>query len=185
MTPFHLVTLVEGVGDVQAVGDQLRRLRPMWSVARPLRTKRGSITSGNLQLQRHLGLAMASIELAGGFGAALVLIDADKQCPRQLQDDWRKQCPSLKHPIAFVAAKRTFESWILAGTPELDLPAPETVSPKFSVKKLLRADYNERLHQTGLASRIEPERAKTRSASFAYFLRQLDNLQSGAAANVG
>ena len=176
MPEFHLACLVEGEGDVRALPALLRKLRPGWSIGRPARTGRGGITSGGEKLLRHLAASQVAIDLGAGRGAVLALIDADKDCPAVLQAAWRERIGPQKHPVVFVAAKRGFETWILAGHAGLAVDDAERRAPRRAELEALKPGYSKTLHQASLASQIDPKRAAARSASFTYLLRVLDEL---------
>jgi hypothetical protein len=58
---------------------------------------------------------------AGGNTAALVLLDADDDCPAELGPGLlgRARMAQAALPVSIVLANREFEAWFLAGAPSL------------------------------------------------------------------
>ena len=115
-----LVPLVEGHGEVEAVPILLRRLlerdqRFDVAIARPFRVKRHRIVKDG-ELERSLTQAFRS----RSANAALVLLDADDDCPVELAGTLgiRARNAAFEH-VAVVCACREFEAWFLAAKSSL------------------------------------------------------------------
>ena len=110
-----IVPLVEGHGEVEAAPLLLRRLVHRESrfdveIAKPFRVKRNRIVKAE-ELERSLTQAMR----ARAADAALVLLDADDDCPVELAAELRARAQAAAFPnTAVVCACREFEAWFLA-----------------------------------------------------------------------
>ena len=111
-----IVPIVEGPGDKAAAPLLLRRVlherlgRFDFEVKQPQQAK----NKGNLikRLEDYLVYASGT----PGCAAILVLLDADRDCPRELgaQLAFRARDSGSGIPIAVVCAKREYENWFLA-----------------------------------------------------------------------
>ena len=107
--------VVEGKGEEQALPVLLRRLAERVDpslavkVPRPVLLKRNRL----VELEHRLQLA---INKTNGLGGVLILLDADKDCPKHLGPALviraAKVCGLV--PFGLVLAKMEFESWFLA-----------------------------------------------------------------------
>ncbi len=113
--------LVEGHGEVEAVPVLIRRLAEAMGVAhiavgRPIR-----IPSDKLRRKEGLQRAVLRVRSLPACGAALVLIDADDDCPKTLGptlQQWVTEAAG-DFPIAVVLANREYEARFLAALPSL------------------------------------------------------------------
>jgi hypothetical protein len=110
-----VVPVVEGHGEVEAVPILLRRLlereqRFDIEVARPFRVKRQRVVR-DAELERSLTQAFRSRRA----DAAIVLLDADDDCPVELAGALRQRAhaAAFQH-VSVVCACREFEAWFLA-----------------------------------------------------------------------
>ena len=114
----HLLTLVEGQGDVSAVPVLLRKLlkaraRYDWQPGPPLRV-------GDLRkLRSNFARTAEALRIkmrAGECHAVLVLLDLDDGCPRAeaLQLAAGFAACNLPAPVAVVLAHREYEEWLVA-----------------------------------------------------------------------
>jgi len=134
---FALATIVEGEGDCAALPVLLRRLRPLWTFPRPIRVPRNKlidqvkVSPRDEVLQRYLFLADVLISEHGGFGAVLIVQDADDDCPAALGPALRRRAQALlpSRRCEAVLPKREFEAWFLAGNSAETNP---TSSPRLS-----------------------------------------------------
>lgn len=189
----RIASIVEGHGEVQAVPLLIRRVArvsaPTASVEalRPIRVPRTKLLRPG-EIERAIDLAALQ---AGAEGRILVLIDAEKDCPREL-------APRLLHRatrhrpdrmIRLVLAKREYESWFLAAAESLrgarglphDLKAPPEPEEVRNAKGWLSArlaagrSYRETVDQPALTQRFDVELARSAS-SFDKFWRDLESL---------
>lgn len=115
-----IVPLVEGHGEVDAASVLLRRLAHRESrfdvqIARPFRVKRNRVVKAE-ELERSLTQAMR----ARSADAALLILDADDDCPVALASDLLARAEAAAFPnVAVVCACREFEGWFLAAKDSL------------------------------------------------------------------
>ena len=183
---FALATIVEGPGDVAALPVLLRRLRPGWSILRPIRLPRSKLLGvpnpadiNHQVLDRYVQTANAAIDEQGAAGGILLVYDADDDCPRELGPKLREIARrSTRNQCQVVMCMREFEAWILAGQPEQTLPDPELPrDPKGLLRQRLGV-YSETADQPRLAAAIDIDRARQSSRSFRYLLTALDRFDA-------
>jgi len=116
-----IVPLVEGQAEVISTPLLLRRLlhgqeRFDLDVPRPIRFRRNKITKEG-ELARTLAIGARDRPNVVG---AIVILDADKDCPVKLANDLSRQAASATHlPVEVVVATCEFEAWLLAGVNSL------------------------------------------------------------------
>jgi hypothetical protein len=123
MADVSVALIVEGQGEVAAVGPLMRRMAAeiaphVWvDFLRPIRIGRDALI-------KHGGIE-AAIELAarqvGNRGSVLVLIDADDDCAATLGPSLAERARSAHSGlgVSVVLAVREFEAWFLAAAPSL------------------------------------------------------------------
>lgn len=178
VTSFHLASIVEGHGEVQALRVLIHKLFPDWQVSTPIRCTKGEITEHKPRFVSHLKLAQANIRENGADGLVLVLIDADDDCPAEIS---RRITPrvsqEIESPSLIAVAKRCYESWLIAGNTDFNGNDPECLNGKRWIKQR-DPRYNPRIHQPGYTSRLDIDLAIQRSRSFAYLCSRLKTLTS-------
>jgi hypothetical protein len=179
MHSMTLATIVEGDGEVSALPLRLRRLRPEWRIPRPVRGRRNALVMRDhpKNLEHYLPIARANIQ---DRGALLVVLDADDDCPAQLAPELLARSKQAIHdvPMRIVMAKRTFESWLIAGgAVEIDdtRRPDEIASPKAAIKSAL-GRYRETADMARLTARLDHVRAAGASPSFSKLLRDLEDI---------
>lgn len=179
-----LILIVEGHGDVQAAPILLRkwleqRNRSDLTVGRPKRAgSRNDITKpGGLEM------LLGYVRLEPTCAAALVLLDADEDCPRDLAVSLAERSRALNLPflVAIVCANREYEAWFLASLPTLAGKHPKLkaglsydgpVEAKQGVKEWLTAHmppgqiYKEVRDQPAMTAALDFELVRQRSRSF-------------------
>jgi len=197
--PFPVVPIVEGHGEVQAIGILFRRLIAEFNlgiavdVARPIRQSRGSLIKEG-GIERAIQLAATE---CGEHGAVFVLIDSEGDCPRtlapQLLERAEKARPDRR--VFLVLAHHEFEAWFLVAASSLrgfgklshdieDHPAPEEVQ---DCKGLLEqwmpttSKYSETVDQAAFASAFNLELAR-RAPSFDKLYREFERICRAAKA---
>jgi hypothetical protein len=116
-----ILPVVEGQSEVLAVGPLLRRLLERIevydvTVARPFRVHRNRVVRKD-ELERTLRHALSVRE---GVNAALVLLDADDDCPAELGPELLRRTAGIAtHPVRVVMPKVEIEAWVLAGVESL------------------------------------------------------------------
>lgn len=183
-----IVPVVEGDGEVEAAPILLRKLldeRQRWDVqiARPKNTNgRGNLTKPG-GLERFVQVAW----LEPDCGTVLVLIDADKDCARELAEGFarRIQAIGVRRSVVVVVAACEYEAWFLAsletiagrdlqGRPGLPagLQYPQDVEAIVGVKGWLSRQfpggriYKESLDQAPMTRLLDTTRVRERSRSF-------------------
>lgn len=186
-----IVPLVEGHGEVEAAGVLLRRLaeregRFDIKVARPFRVKRNLVVKAE-ELEKSLGLAVRS----RSADAAIVLLDADDDCPVDLAGSLsdRAQATQLAN-VSIVCACREFEAWFLAAKQSLrgkcgikaDAECVQDAENIRDAKGRLTSNmegsrrYLEVDDQPKLAACIDLDMAEERSRSFAKLCTEIRSL---------
>lgn len=195
-SPFVVVPIVEGHGEVAAVPVLLRRLAAeidaprAVDIRKPIRVPKGRMTKSG-ELERYVSLAALS---AGPTGAVLVLVDADDDCPAQIGPELLGRATSARpdHPMSVVVAMREFESWFLAAAPSLrsqrglrdDLGSPDDPEQKRDAKGWLqehRTDgfaYSPTTDQPALAAAMDLTMARANADSFDKLWRDVERLMS-------
>ncbi len=188
-----IVAIVEGHGEVEAVPVLLRRIAEesgrgeVLDVPRPIRVGRQRLLKVG-ELERTVELAARQ---SGRDGGILVLLDADRDCPKDLAEQILRRATAARRDrtIRVVLAKREFESWFVAAAasiagerglpPGLAAPAyPEQMNdPKgwLSAHMGPGRSYRETLDQPALASRMDLAEGR-RARSFDKLWRDVASL---------
>ncbi len=192
----RIVTIVEGHGEVQAVPILLRRIAERQSPAvavelpRPIRVKRQRLLKPG-ELERAVDLAGRQ---CGTDGAILILLDADRDCPKELASEILDRARRARgdRKIRVVLAKTEYESWLLAAMDSIAghrgiastataPPDPESLpDAKGLVSRQMPAgrSYRETLDQPALTAIFDLELAR-RSPSFDKLWRDVTSLLVG------
>jgi Domain of unknown function (DUF4276) len=200
MATLHLACIVEGHGEVQAVPILLRRIVEFVNPAvhadiqHPIRIPRSHLLNQG-GLENALELAIRGLPESG---VVLVLIDSDKDCPKEVAPLLLARAASTaagRRPVAVVLAKCEFENWFIAaaesiagyGDLRLDLVAPPDPESIRGAKEWLRNQmprgkkYSETIDQPSLASRFDLHHAR-RAPSFDKLYREMERFCALAAA---
>jgi hypothetical protein len=186
----QVACVVEGHGDREAAPIIMRRiaaqLDPPMTVhmPHPIRIPKTKLLKAG-ELERAVELAARQI---AGYGAILILIDGDDDCPAQLGPALLQRAMAARKdvPLAVVVAKREFEGWFLAAAESLrgfrglatNLTSPPQAEAIRGAKEWLTAHmesnrcYVETLDQPALAGRFDLEAAR-RADSFDKFYREV------------
>jgi Domain of unknown function (DUF4276) len=190
--PFRIVPIVEGHGEVEAVGVLFRRLTAEMDlaipidIARPIRRPRGSLMkSGGLEA----AISLAAIEM-GESGAIFVLLDSEGECPAEVGPRLLARARSARtdKQISLVLAHHEFEAWFLASASSLkgcsglsgsieDHATPEDIQDcKGWLRhwKALTSKYEEPVDQPSLAAAFNLEIARRRAPSFDKLYREFE-----------
>lgn len=189
--PRRLVCVVEGHGEVTAIPRLCARIlyahlglgSHEWTVdADPIRQPRSLLVDergGEGQRPPRLdGLSKAlRLVRARGAHAALVLVDADTDCPAAWGPGARE---GIRAQIlgAAVMAVREYEAWLLAGHEAVTLledDAERLKNPKAQAMTTWPG-YEPTTHQLELTASMDLALAIRRSRSFAYLVRSLRTL---------
>lgn len=182
MTQFTLASVVEGHGEVICLPLLIRILQPAWNVASPLRGKRQRLPKENYSKNIEHYIRIARANISESYGAILVVLDADDDCPAELGPALLKRCcdaaPDV--PIAVVLATQEFETWFISGG-AVDIGTLENLeniqSPKSAVKKALGGIYSETVDMPKLVYKMDIDAARSNSPSFDKFMRSIECFQ--------
>lgn len=135
---YKIVPIVEGEGDVKAFPILLRKLihekfdRYDFEVMQPLNTH----TKFNIVKQRGLEKFVQHAEnklecdKTSEYGGIVILLDADKDCPKKLAIGLAKRI-STKYPTVVVVANKDYEAWFL---PFISTMAGQKISGRLLIK---------------------------------------------------
>jgi hypothetical protein len=190
----HLGCIVEGHGEVHAVPVLLRRIQCELAPGLDLRIQQ-PWRIGRYKLVKPGELEHAVERLARQIPSprfALVLIDADDDCPAQLGPSLLARARAVRPdiPLCVVLAKHEFEAWFLASLESLcgrrglpdqidELPDPEAIGDaKGYLTRLMPGTcaYSETGDQPALADVFDMQTARKRSDSFDKLFREMAGL---------
>ena len=117
MQPLLFGLIVEGQGEVKAAPALIRRIAEENKFYSPIKFEVRRISRCQLVKPRELELAVEALSRKIGRAQPfLVLVDADKDCPKELSQDFQARCHSSHSDlrISFVLAKMEYEAWFLA-----------------------------------------------------------------------
>jgi hypothetical protein len=189
--PRRLVCVVEGHGEVEAIpqlcaGVLYRHLGVTnrdWGIdPNPVRQPRNRLVDQRGPEGRRPphgdGITKALALVRGrSAGAALVLVDSDKDCPGAWGPPARDLVRAQIAGIA-VMAVREYEAWLIAGHAAVELEgddADAVRNPKGKAKDVW-AGYKPTTHQLKLTREMDIGLAVRRSRSFAYLVEALRQL---------
>lgn len=191
----HIVPIVEGHGEVEAVPILIRRIsrslrKPEPEVAHPIRCPRNKISQPD-ELERIIQLACLKLRLPG---AILILMDADTDCPARLGPKLLSEVKNIRRNllISVVFAKHEYEAWFIAAISSLrgkrgigktvDSPNdPESIrGAKEFMEKQMEKDrnYSETVDQPALTDLFDLNEARQKSSSFDKFYREIERILS-------
>ncbi len=167
----EIVPIVEGDGDAKAVRVLLDRLfaetgrQADWAVGTPIRAKsRGNLTKAD-GLERFVEVARRRHP-----GAIMVLVDADKDCARDLARRLVERIDGAdsRGSVVVVCPVRRYEQWLRAGLDQAspDLEFDGLGDPKGWIQANIpdANPYKPALHQAELTRQIDlPRAARCRS----------------------
>lgn len=190
----RIVPIVEGDGEVTAVPALLRKIlavsmRYDIEITRPKNANGRTNLTKNGGLERFIRLAWKELGNGPRYGAILILLDAEGECPLEIARGLsnRVQTMGIAFPVVIVVANNMYEAWFLASIQsiagQLDLPTgiqpptdPEAVgNPKSWINRHFPRDraYKETQDQEAMSHRIDLGLA-SRSRSFQRLLHAVD-----------
>ena len=198
MKPLHIVSVVEGHGEVDALNTLIRRVasetHPSCSFRfpEPIRTSKTKLISkkgevNRAEIERVMELAVGKMVQ---HGAILLLLDADYLCPFEMGPKILNSATEARSDIdiGVVLANTEYESWFVA--------AIESLSGKHGLKDnlkfqdasknagknwiknqmLLDKKYQETRSQLEMTRDFDMQLARSRSDSFDKFYREVTRL---------
>lgn len=174
-----IVPIVEGPGDQDAVPILLRRvLYEQMGVSIDVKYPKKAKDRG--ALIKRLENFLAHARNTSGCKAILVLLDSDKDCPRELgaQLALRARDSGVGIPVAVVCAKRNYESWFLASDKDFAGNAEEFGGAKKWLTDRMPSGliYKETKDQPALTAAMDIEAAFQTSRSFRRLCHALEEL---------
>ena len=192
-----IVPIVEGDGEVKAIPHLLRRVLGELHGRYDIRIKRPINARGKPKLLKRFENFLEYARRNQECNAVLVLLDGDKDCPRDLTAALTQTAARLNLgvPVAIVCAHREYEAWFVAsldsGTGEkirATLGLSETAvhegdiesiaSPKgwIQVRMPQSSGYKETQDQAALTPFIDIEHTQRRSRSFQRLCHAVEEL---------
>lgn len=182
-----IVPIVEGDGEVKAIPNLLRRVLGELHGRYDIRIQRPINARGKPKLLKRFENFLEYARRNQECNAVLVLLDGDKDCPRDLTAALTQTAARLNLgiPVAIVCAHREYEAWFVAS---LDSATGENIratlglsetaafegdvesigSPKGWIQAQMpqSTGYKETQHQASLTPFIDIEHTQGRSRSF-------------------
>lgn len=186
----HIMPIVEGHGEVDAVPVLIRRIAAELGimdlrVGRPIRCGRQRIVQEH-KLTRVLELAARKVEWPGSI---LILLDAHSECPAELGPSLLRKAREQRRdlPIGVILAKQEYEAWFFAalsslkdqgripGEAERPIDAEAIQGAKEHLRGLM-GRYAETVDQPALTALFDMTEARGRSPSFDKCWREVERL---------
>lgn len=194
----HVMPIVEGFGEVEAVPILLRRIVQVFhpehsvNVLKPIRQPRDRmLRNKDLCLENSLRLANGKLWQqynVNDCGLILFLCDADKDCAKELQILVRKvaESPDLHFQVSVVFAVREYETWFVGAaeslqkylnlfTPVPDSPEQDGCQKRWIEDRFRGSKYSETLDQPRLTATFDPVVCRRRCPSFDKLCRDVAN----------
>ena len=192
-----IVPIVEGDGEVKAIPNLLRRVLGELHGRYDIRIQRPINARGKPKLLKRFENFLEYARRNQECNAVLVLLDGDKDCPRDLTAALTQTAARLNLgiPVAIVCAHREYEAWFVAS---LDSATGENIratlglsetafhegdvesiaSPKgwIQVRMPQRSGYKETQDQPALTPFIDIEHTQRRSRSFRRLCHAVEEL---------
>ncbi|AZQ69132.1 DUF4276 family protein [Silicimonas algicola] len=119
--------IVEGHGEERALPVLVRRILYErlgifdFLVEAPYRMARSRIALFGEELSKAVRLGRGKVLDGAGRGGIIILLDADDDCPKDLQDKFQIYIEEIgiDVPVAFVAANREYEAWFICCAEDL------------------------------------------------------------------
>ena len=200
MKPLHIVSVVEGHGEVDALNTLIRRVaseaHPSFSFRfpEPIRTSKTKLISkkgevNRAEIERVMELAVGKMVQ---HGAILLLLDADYLCPFEMGPKILNSATGARSDIdiGVVLAKQEYESWFIAAIESLsgksdlksNLASPGNFEGIRDAKGWLsnqmanQMKYKPKIHQAQFSDIFDMQLARSRSDSFDKFYREVTRL---------
>ena len=174
-----IVPIVEGPGDLYAAPILLRRvLYEQMGVSIDVKSPKKAKDRG--ALIKRLENFLAYARNTSGCKAILVLLDSDKDCPKELGTELarRARAAGIRLPVAVVCAKREYENWFLASDEAFTEEAEEFGGAKAWLTNRMPPGlaYKETKDQAALSATMDIEGAFQASRSFRRLCNALEEL---------
>ncbi len=192
MQPLQWGLIVEGHGEELAAPALIRRIAIDYGFYSPIKFSVRRIPKSLLIREGELERAIEALSRQVGRGQPfLVLVDADKDCPKELASKFQAQCRSSHSDlqISFVLAKMEYEAWFLASLNSLSgcgglahgIQAPQDPESIQGAKEWLSSQmpagqsYSPTRHQTSFSEQLSLEEAR-QARSFRKFEKEVKSL---------
>ena len=174
-----IVPIVEGPGDEEAVPVLLRRVL-YEHMGASVDIKWPKKAKGRGALVKRLEDFLSHAQNTKGCKAILVLLDADKDCPKELGTELarRARAAGIRLPVTVVCAKREYENWFLASDEAFTEEAEEFGGAKAWLTNRMPPGlaYKETKDQAALSATMDIEGAFQASRSFRRLCSALEEL---------
>ena len=175
-----IVPIVEGPGDVKAAPVLLRRVLHERMGKYHVAVKKPKLARGKPNLSTRFEEFLGHAKRTPGCAAILVMLDADKDCPKELgaQLAQRARDAGVGVPIAVVCAKREYENWFLASDEGFTGDVEEYSGAKewLTHKTPRGLAYKATRHQPSLSGTMDIDAALKASRSFQRLCSALEQL---------
>jgi hypothetical protein len=190
----RIVPIVEGNGEVEAVPILLRRITQAHSpgmalhVTKPIRVHRHRLLKPR-ELERTVELAARQ---GGSDGKILILLDADRDCPKHLAADVLQRAHTARsdRTIRVVLAKSEYEAWFIAAaasiqghrgltsplTPPAEAESIRDAKGWLSARMPAGHSYRETLDQPALTAAFDLQAARKGAPSFDKMWRDVTSI---------
>ena len=178
--PPGFVPIVEGPGDESAAPILLRRILFERLGRFDLEVKRPKKAKGRGALIKRLENFLVYARDTPGCAAILVLLDADKDCPRELGTELarRARVLAVDVPTAVVCSTPEYENWFLASDESFEGDVEEFSGAKDWLTRKMSPGliYKETQDQAAFSHTIDIETAFQASRSFRRLCTALEDL---------
>ena len=179
--PPHIVPIVEGHGEEEALPTLLRRFSAehgyegFLKINPPIRIKAGSFLRNDEYFRKYITLAAAKAVQGDRRGLVLILLDCEDDCPAALGPELLQKAETVRADIEYlvVLAYREYESWFIAAAQSLrgvtglppSLESPSDIDAIRGAKEWLSRrmtqKYDPLVHQAEFTKRIDLDQAST------------------------
>jgi hypothetical protein len=173
--PPHIVPIVEGHGEEEALPTLLRRFSAECAhegfikINPPIRIKAGSFLRDDEYFRKYITLAAAKAVQGDRKGLVFILLDCEDDCPAALGPRLLQNAKAVRADIEYlvVLAYREYESWFIAAAQSLsgvaglpmDMKAPPDIYAIRGAKEWLgrrmAQKYDPLIHQADFTKRID------------------------------
>ncbi len=176
----HVALIVEGPGDHGAAPRLVRSYLHSRNEFRdilgdPLSAKGlGNLTVAG-GIEKFVNIATAR----PGCVAVVVIVDSDQQCPVEVGVALKTRIEWSRVPVEVCVADRDFEDWLYASVESFGIEGSpvyhESHRGATELGSLLHGGYKKTVDQPRLASKVDPNLARGRSASLDRLFRKIDS----------
>lgn len=178
----HIGLVIEGVGDLRALPELLRRHMHSRGDYRDLLGKPVPLHGGgNASKASGIEGYVAPAASRPGCRGVLVVLDSDGKCIKEMAEELISRLQDVSHkPFRLALAERDFEDWLYCSAETLGLSGLEFDPGKRGLGEIRRAlkpgTYTKPVHQPRFASRLSLDVARPRSESLDRAIERFEEL---------